>query len=437
MMQETLLDDRGGHGSIEREVGPGYIPPKRKQQWFHAAFILIAEIVGTGVMALPETFSLIGAVPGTVVLLSFAFASWFAGILLWRLQVWFPEGITYGDMAFAVLGRKGQKLVFFFIYVAFFGNLAIYVLTCAESLQAAFSWHRDWCKWWFTVATVVFLVPFCQLRTLHHVSFAAAASSMSIFVALIIILYETFHDEPDIGIDSMDEKQAGFFTFVSALTTAIFAFGGQGLFFETMAEMKQPNDFPKSLAVSTIGILSVYLLVALSCNAVYGQRIKGNILFSLPDGPLKSTASFLLFFHVCISFVLAQQVVGRAIHVRWRPQNVDTGTNEERQDWFAISSFQILAAFLIANGIPFFSHLMGLVAAISTAPLTFGAPAVMVYIASRNLRKKGLHSFEKPMLPFFVFMTIVLVVLGFVSNVHELISKWSNQGHPFACHPHP
>mmetsp|Transcript_12995 Transcript_12995/g.25221 ORF Transcript_12995/g.25221 Transcript_12995/m.25221 type:complete len:472 (-) Transcript_12995:215-1630(-) len=471
MSSESLLDT-GRHDSglslspsqyTRRNRGPGYVPPPRVQEWYHAAAILVAELVGTGVLALPHTFAVIGPTAGIIVLFSFALLSLYSGILLYRLQAWFPQGITYGDMAYEVIGRRGQKLVFGFIYIAFFGNLAIYVLTCAETLQAAF-YGATWCKWWYTVVTVIFLLPFCQLRTLHNVSYSAAASAVAIFFALIIVLAVTYSshieksqiDELEITnytkasqdlLDNMivlsGDAKPTFFKFMSAMTTAIFSFGGQGLYFETMAEMRNPDDFPRAVTLTTAGILCVYLLVALSCYHVYGDKIEGNVLFALPHGPAKTVASLLLFFHVCISYVLAQQVIGRAIHVRWRPNDVDKGTYAEKRQWFTISVSLLLLSFFIANGIPFFSHLMGFVAALSTAPLTFGVPAFMVIVAVRYLpkprsgRTPSATLLEYPVLAFFLLMSIYLVFVGCLSNMHELIEKWGSMGKPFDCHlPH-
>lgn len=54
--------------------------------------------------------------------------------LLWRLQISHPKGITYGDLAGEVIGPCGKNLVFVFIYTAFFGNMAILLLTCSDAL---------------------------------------------------------------------------------------------------------------------------------------------------------------------------------------------------------------------------------------------------------------------------------------------------------------
>ena len=57
-----------------------------------------------------------------------------ARYLLWRLQISHPRGITYGDLAGEIVGPFGKNLVFIFIYTAFFGNMAILLLTCSDAL---------------------------------------------------------------------------------------------------------------------------------------------------------------------------------------------------------------------------------------------------------------------------------------------------------------
>lgn len=104
------------------------------------------------------------------------------------------------------------------------------------------------CKWYMTVATALFLLPFCQLRTLHHVSYAAVFSSTSILLCLLFVFLASEPVDPSArGKVDPAKLSYTFSEFVSSSTTAIFSFGGQGLYFETMAEMKRPREFPKAL----------------------------------------------------------------------------------------------------------------------------------------------------------------------------------------------
>lgn len=47
-----------------------------------------------------------------------------------RLQRWIPEGITYSDMTFFVAGKRAKRVVFLFIFSAFFGESVISVNIC-------------------------------------------------------------------------------------------------------------------------------------------------------------------------------------------------------------------------------------------------------------------------------------------------------------------
>ena len=46
-------------------------------------------------------------------------------------------------------------------------------------------------------------------------------------------------------------------------------------------------------------------LLFLSCD------VPGNLLYILPNGVAKRVAALTIFIHVCISYVMAQQVIGR------------------------------------------------------------------------------------------------------------------------------
>ena len=169
---------------------------------------------------------------------------------------------------------------------------------------------------WYTLITAAFLVPVCQLRSLHAVSYAATVSAATLAVALVAILYQVGVDMGGAGggdvvggiqgtgggtggtmgqlasghdLEKLQEAlnaagsttkvqgwlpaghagagqaatgqeatgqaahshakalfvDAPFMKMMSTSTTAIFAYGGQGLFMETMAEMRRPQDFPK------------------------------------------------------------------------------------------------------------------------------------------------------------------------------------------------
>ena len=62
-------------------------------------------------------------------------------------------------------------------------------------------------------------------------------------------------------------------------------------YLETMAEMRNPADFKKSLIVFSVTIVVVYLWSALSLYFRYGQTVYSSTLYNLDGGPLKTAAS--------------------------------------------------------------------------------------------------------------------------------------------------
>jgi hypothetical protein len=203
----------------------GHVKPQRRASWLHVAAILVAELVGTGVLALPHTLSSLGLIPGVALLLAFSALTLYSGLLLWRIQDMLPHCITYADAARESLGQSGKKVVMVLLYSAFVGNLSIYLITCAETLRGAL-YDFPHCTYTLTGWTAVFLLPFCQLRSLYNISSVAAASGIAILLALVIILFSVL-SQPQVSGNVVLAHYEGFFASMAAATTAIFAFGGQ------------------------------------------------------------------------------------------------------------------------------------------------------------------------------------------------------------------
>ena len=61
-----------------------------------------------------------------------------------------------------------------------------------------------------------------------------------------------------------------FLDFTNSVTGIIFAYAGQTIYPEMIAEMARPQDFPKALCVSTPYLLSVYTIVGCTAYYYYG-----------------------------------------------------------------------------------------------------------------------------------------------------------------------
>ena len=385
-------------------------------------------------MGLPYTFGRLGYAPGITILTLFGILTFYSGILLWRLHMSFPSGITYGDLAEAVAGRPWKYILYAFVYCYFSLCMASYLLTVARSLQTMF-WMYDVCLYWYALAALGFVIPLCQLRTLHLVSYAGFVSILMILLVIMIIVFDAYAtwgdraaEDVKISVVGQEDWQTSF----ASLTNLVFAYGGQGLYLEVMAEMKNPADFKKSLYCISSSIVIFYLWSSISLYFRYGDATKSDTLYNLEGGALKTVASLLMYVHVCVSFCLISQIINRAIHVRIAHTSVNKGDRTEKLQWFAITVTTSILAFLVANVIPFFSDLNGIISALCTGPLTYGFPALLYTIAATKAGRK----ISIPEWILHILMMIIAVgfcSVGTVTNVMKLIDDWSTFGGPFSC----
>merc|ERR1712190_633766 len=179
----------------------GFVPPERITGWINVVFIIMADLIGTGIVGLPETFSRMGWVVGTVVLTFFGLLTAYAGLLLWRLHMTYRDGVTYGNLAESVSGNILKWIAFCIVYSHFFLKMAIYL-------------------YFATVGSLAFIVPLCQLRTLHQVSFAGAFSITMISVSILLLLVNAYATWGDIEVENisynMAPQQSGFQGFLTS-----------------------------------------------------------------------------------------------------------------------------------------------------------------------------------------------------------------------------
>ena len=273
---DDLSDDAstsaGSESSASGGAGTPQLPPpspdfgeKRRSSWKHMLFLVIADIVGTGVLELGGNLSKIGWVAGIATLLVFFAVNTYTGMLLVRLRNVFPGIRNFGDVAKVTFGPKAGDAVRALVYLTLLMNCGGYLLVIAHTVkELAFHVSGGWCSPVTALYAAAILVPFTQIRTLHHMSYLSAVSFFTIAVAvggtLIILVQEGRSEETVTHLVQLPD--GGFWEFFTAFSGFVFAFAGQSIYVEMMSEMKAPRKFKKSLAVGMPSIATLYMLTA-------------------------------------------------------------------------------------------------------------------------------------------------------------------------------
>ena len=75
-----------------------------------------------------------------------------------------------------------------------------------------------------------------------------------------------------------------------------------------------------------------------------------------------------------------------------------------------------------------------IVGAITTAPLTFGVPPMLAFMAASQFNKiESLRKYELCLMVTSVLLAIFLMAAGLYSNCIEITKSWAEIGTPFSC----
>lgn len=270
-----------------------------------AYLLLMASLVGTGVLALPRAAAALGGAPAGVLLAACALASAMSGRLLSALAARVaPRAGSYGDLGGASLGARAAPFVAAVVYSYIAASACAMHLTSTLALQAAFSSGRlgRTCGWAFSLIVAAAALPLAQVRELGRLSGVGAVGLGTILAAVGVVLVRLVARadgplEPEVAPELIN-RDSGFLERAAGALDIIFAFCGQSIFVEIMATMDDPSKMPRAVDASALSMLSFYTLVGGLGYILLGRAAPAPITNALPPGPWSAFSNLCLFVHV-------------------------------------------------------------------------------------------------------------------------------------------
>ena len=223
------------------------------------------------------------------------------------------------------------------------------------------------------------------------------------------------------------------------------------MYFEIMDEMRAPRDFPKIFIINAPVMVGFYVMIV--CVGYYytGTCAPPNFVDSLNEGPELTVASFLLFFHVIVVYLLKSIVLARFFHkalTSWDKcgsmDRVDEKSLTARLQYAVCALVMLVCGYVFTNLIPFFDAMLGLIGGVLGGPISFLLP-IAFYLAAKFRNARGESKLElacrvRWWVWIGIFLTTVFIVMtmfvGTYSTISGIISKFGKFGFPFECHPY-
>ena len=230
-------------------------------------------------------------------------------------------------------------------------------------------------------AIVAVISWFCSLpRTFNTLSQLAGASAFFTFVSVLLAtIFAAIEDHPG-GAPEMRWPSSGnptvyavpaagttFVAGMNAFMNISYTFIGQITIPSFIAEMKEPKDFPKALWAVTIAEVILFSLVG---GVIYGYT--GTNYNTAPAfGSLGNEVYLKVSFSFMIPTIIFLGVLYASVSSRFVFFRLFAGTRHMTSNtvvgwagWGAILAVTWVAAFIIAEVIPFFSDLLSLMSSL-------------------------------------------------------------------------
>lgn len=228
------------------------------------------------------------------------------------------------------------------------------------------------CSIIFGVCGFIVCLVFCLPRTLVKVSYIAIPSFISIFSAVMITMIGVGIQKP--GDQSVDVAvKSNLANGFLAATNIVFAFSGHVAFFGFISELRNPEEYPKALYLLQGVDTCMYLIVAIVTYRYAGDTVTSPALGS--TGPtLQKVAYGVAIPTIVGAGVINGHVAAKYMYVRlFRNTDKMSKRSWSSFGWWALIVVSLwILAWIIAEAIPVFNDLLGLISALFATWFTYG-----------------------------------------------------------------
>ncbi|KAK1594105.1 transmembrane amino acid transporter [Colletotrichum navitas] len=366
-----------------------------------------------------------------------SFLSTYSGLVLAEFRSEYPFVQNFGD-AVEVMGKSigmgavfqevfGWAQVIFQVFVM--GSHLLTWTICMNTLTNSSTCTIVW--------AVVGLAVFAVLnfpRTLKYTSYMSMASCLSITLAVLMTLGDVAVSRP-IGTGSIEvARQLGFTGAFLAVTNIAIAFSSHSCFFSVISEFKEPKDWPKALALLQIADTTLYLLAAIVIYVFVGSDVPSPALSAAGSKTMRKAIWGVAIPTIVIAGVIYGHVAAKYIFSRMfrNTKHMIRRTKLSGIAWIAIVTGIWALSLVIAESIPVFNSLLGLICALFASWFSYGLPGIFwLWMHYGNWFKDGKQTC-KFVANVCLFLTGFLIcVLGLWASIESIATEKATK--PWSC----
>ncbi|KAJ5392254.1 Amino acid transporter transmembrane [Penicillium cosmopolitanum] len=333
-------------------------------KWWQCGLLMICESVSLGVLSLPSAMAILGIVPGVILIIGLGLLATYTGYNIGLFRERYPHIQNLGDAGEILLGKFGRELFGTgqFLFCLFI--MGSHILTFRIMMNTVTN-HAT-CSILFSIIGMVISIVLCLPRTMKGMIWMSFVSFLSILTAVMITMISA-------------TTETTLYTGFQAVSNIVFAYCAHVAFFGLIAEMETPQNFKKSLFMLQGFEICLYLTVAIVVYFYIGTEVTSPAFNSA--GPLMSKIAF----GIAIPTIIGAGVVNGHIGLKYIYFRICTNMKSDLLHqrnkrsvglWVGLGISCWTVAWIIAEAIPVFSDLNGLISALFASWFSYGLSGV-------------------------------------------------------------
>ncbi|EEY19358.1 aromatic and neutral aliphatic amino acid permease [Verticillium alfalfae VaMs.102] len=412
------------HAGALVEKDEGELIDFKTLHWLQGGIVLVAETVSLGILSLPSVLATVGLVPGIILICTVSALATYSGLLLAEFRKQYPFVQNFGD-AVELIGKPiGMGSVFREVFgwaqtilqIFLIGGHILMWTICMNTLTNGTTCTVVWAA----VGMLVFWV-FNVPRTLKWTSWMSAAS---VFITVIAVAIEK-----PIGNEAIDVfKSLGFSPAFLAVTNIAGAFS-------SLPSSRILMTGPKALAFLQITDTTLYIIAAVVIYVYVGPDVPSPALSAAGSATVRKAIWGVAIPTIAIAAVIYAHVASQYIFTRifGNTKHVVRRTRLSTIWWLLITLSVWGLGMVIAESIPIFNNLLGLVSAAFASWFSFGLPGIFwLWMHYGNWFTNWKQRCRFAATSLLLVVGIVLCVLGLWVSI-ESIANGGAGSQPWTC----
>jgi hypothetical protein len=402
--------------------------------WKRLTICLIVEAIALGSLSIPSAFATLGMVAGVIMCVGLGLVAIYTSYVVGQVKMRYPHVNHYSDAVQLIWGRFGYELtgVMFALFLILL--VGSHALTGTIAFINIVNDYTICALVWSVISLVILLLlalppTFAEFAILGYIDF------VSIIVAIMITIIATGIQASNapgglaaVPWSAWPPEGTTFYQAFLATTNIVFAYSFAVCQFSFMSEMHTPTDYVKSIWALGLIEIFIYTLTGALIYAFVGVDVKSPALLSAGD-TVSRIAFGIALPVIFISGSINGTVVGRYIMDRAFPNSPIRYVKGVRgwSVWICLITIITIIGWIIAEAIPFFNALLGLISSLFISGFTFYFPALFWFqLVKEGKWNSSTKNIALSILNACVFIIgIVILGAGTYASVEDIIHQYS------------